>query len=49
MKTEDSVCIGCGHLKSDPIGKLRKTCCPDSDYIPLREYLKRSQALDYRF
>ena len=43
---QEKVCMGCGHLESDPVQKPAMACCPDSNYIPLREYLKRSQIVD---
>jgi hypothetical protein len=39
---KEKVCKGCGHLKSDGIKPLHLGCCPDGNYIPLREYLKNS-------
>ncbi len=39
---ELKVCKGCGHLNVDPIPKEFQACCPDGNYIPIRDYLEGS-------
>lgn len=40
---ETRVCTGCGHLSCDKIEPPHLGCCPDNNYIPLREYLTSSR------
>jgi len=44
-KPEESIriCTGCGWVKGDPIPLEALTCCPDSNYIPLRRFIDRWQ------
>lgn len=37
---EMTVCRGCGHLSVDEITAPALACCPDSDYIPIRQFIK---------
>lgn len=39
---QTTVCKDCGHLSIDPIENPAQACCPDSRYIPIRDYLKKS-------
>ena len=41
------VCIGCGSLETDKIDDKYLACCPDNNYIPLRDYLKDSRYIKY--
>lgn len=34
-----TVCKGCGHLSTTPIKPPALGCCPDSNYIPLQEWI----------
>lgn len=36
------VCKGCGNLSTKVIDKKYLACCPDSNYIPMKEYCKNS-------
>ena len=36
------VCKGCGHRSDVEIGETYLACCPDSSYVSLDEYLKKS-------
>lgn len=37
------ICVGCGHLQGDPFKTSATACCPDSEYVPLRDYISRSR------
>lgn len=36
------VCKGCGSLSTKVIDKKHLACCPDSNYIPMEEYCRKS-------
>ena len=38
-KEEIKVCRGCGHIAGDNLGITALACCPDSNFIPLREFI----------
>jgi hypothetical protein len=35
---EKRICVHCGHITSDRLELLSLSCCPDSWYMPLKEY-----------
>lgn len=35
------VCTGCGHIESDELPDTAIACCPDSDHVPLREFINK--------
>jgi hypothetical protein len=39
VEEELKICTGCGHKSTEPIKLPALGCCPDSNYIPLDEYL----------
>ena len=38
---EKRICVHCGHVTSDRLELLSLSCCPDSWYMPLKEYNKQ--------
>ncbi len=40
---ELTVCTGCGRLSCDEIGRSYLACCPDNNYIPIRDYFNKSK------
>lgn len=42
MEADIKVCKGCGHRSDKRINQPALSCCPDSNYIPLDDYLKGS-------
>lgn len=40
---EAEICTGCGHVKGDSLGPTALACCPDSRYLPLRQYISEQQ------
>lgn len=42
MCKELKICIGCGWRSDRKIDKKFKTCCPESNYVPLDYYLENS-------
>lgn len=43
------VCTGCGRLSTDKIDKKYLACCPDNNYIQLRDYIKKSKYIEEQF
>ena len=40
------ICTGCGRLSSQKISEGFLYCCPDNNYIPIREYLFHSKYIN---
>lgn len=36
--TEKRICVNCGYITSDRLELLSLSCCPDSWYMPFKEY-----------
>jgi len=40
------ICTGCGRLSSQKISEGFLSCCPDNNYIPIREYWFHSKYIN---